>query len=210
VQQQIPAVEDTYIAPRFGLFEFIRKVREDQLSLLTPDIFDRRLYSFRLFRARYFVVNWPDYIEHVLLTNNQNYVKGRFSDVMLGPIVDEGMLTSEGEAWRRRRRIAAPAFHHRSIARFVDEMAHSTRSMLARWEGRNEPFDIASEMTELTLDVNHQDHVLHRHERRCRQTEAIDADSPAARPAKHGRHAGPAALAAAGRGDNHATSDRGA
>jgi cytochrome P450 len=153
VQMQLPAVEDTYIEPKFGLFEFMRKVREDQLSLLTPDIFDRRLYSFRLLRARYFVLNWPDYIEHVLLTNHQNYVKGRFSDALLGPIVGQGMLTSEGEAWRRRRRIAAPAFHHRSIARFVDEMARCTSSMLARWEGRKQPFDIASEMTELTLDV---------------------------------------------------------
>jgi cytochrome P450 len=122
VQDQTPAVEDTYIARKFGLFEFIRRIREDQLSVLTPDVFDRRLIRFRLFRVQYFVVNWPDYIEHVLLTNAQNYVKGRFAEALLGPIVGQGLLISEGEAWRRRRRIEAPAFHHRAIARFVDEM----------------------------------------------------------------------------------------
>jgi cytochrome P450 len=149
----IPAVEDTYIARRFGPFEFVRKVREDQLSVLIPEMFDRRLLSGRLFRLRWFIANWPDYIEHVLLTNHQNYWKGRFSETMLGPIVGKGLLTSEGEAWRRKRRIAAPAFHHRSIAGFVDTMVHCTTAMLDRWGKQTEPFDIASEMTGLTLDV---------------------------------------------------------
>ena len=153
MRDAVPTVEDPYIAPQWGRFEFFRKLRDDQLSVLTPAIFDRRLLSGRLFRLRWFIVNWPDYIQHVLLDNHQNYVKGRFSEALLGPIVGEGMLTSEGAAWRRLRRIAAPAFHQRSIARFVDEMVRCTTSMLNQWEGRREPFDVASEMTALTLDV---------------------------------------------------------
>ena len=62
-----PPLEDPTIAPQWGWFEFIRKMREDQLSVLTPAIFDRRLLSGRLFGLRWFIVNWPDYIEHVLL-----------------------------------------------------------------------------------------------------------------------------------------------
>ncbi len=161
-QNQLPVIEDTYIPPRFGLFELIRKIRQDQLSVLVPEMFDRRLLRFRMLRLRIFVVNWPDYIEHVLLANHQNYIKGRFSEAMLGPIVGEGLLTSEGEAWRRRRRIAAPAFHQRSIAELVDTMARCTEAMLARWAGQSQPFDIASEMTELTLGCHHPHHVLHR------------------------------------------------
>jgi cytochrome P450 len=153
VQNPLPAVEDTYIAPQWGRLEFIRKIRQDQLSVLTPNIFDRRMLSGRLFRLRWFTLNWPDYIQHVLLDNHQNYIKGRFSDALLGPIVGEGMLTSEGATWRRLRRIAAPAFHSRSVAGFVEEMVRCTTSMLARWPGRTEPFDIASEMTGLTLDI---------------------------------------------------------
>ena len=153
MQNPVPAVEDTYIAPQWGQFEFMRKIREDNLSVLTPTIFDRRLLSGRLFRIQWFIVNWPDYIQHVLLDNQQNYIKGRFSDALLTPIVGEGMLTSEGATWRRRRRIAAPAFHTRAIAGFVDEMVRCTTAMLDRWQTRTGPFDIASEMTGLTLDV---------------------------------------------------------
>ena len=84
MQDQIPAVEDTYLAPQFGLFELLRRVREDQLSVLTPVVFGRRLLRFRLLRVQYFIVNWPDYIEHVLLTNAQNYVKGRSAEACWG------------------------------------------------------------------------------------------------------------------------------
>jgi hypothetical protein len=79
MRDAVPTVEDPYIAPQWGRFEFFRKLRDDQLSVLTPAIFDRRLLSGRLFRLRWFIVNWPDYIQHVLLDNHQNYVKGRFS-----------------------------------------------------------------------------------------------------------------------------------
>ena len=33
--------ESTYLAPRFGLIEFLRRIREDQLSTLVPGAFDR-------------------------------------------------------------------------------------------------------------------------------------------------------------------------
>jgi cytochrome P450 len=153
MQDRAAVVEDTYIAPKFGLFEFLRKIREDQLSVLTPELFERRLVRVRLFRTQYFIVNWPEYIEHVLLTRHENYIKGRFSEALLGPIVGTSLLTSEGDAWRGRRRIMAPAFHHRAVAALAETMASCIASMLASWEGRREPFDIASDMTSLTLDV---------------------------------------------------------
>ena len=66
MDSDIPAVEDTYIPRRFRPLEFVRKVREDQLSVLVPEMFDRRLLSGRTLRLRWFVANWPDYIERVL------------------------------------------------------------------------------------------------------------------------------------------------
>jgi len=98
VQNPLPAVEDTYIAPQWGRLEFIRKMRQDQLSVLTPNIFDRRMLSGRLFRLRWFTLNWPDYIQHVLLDNHQNYIKGRFSDALLGRLQGQGLEVRSSEA----------------------------------------------------------------------------------------------------------------
>ncbi len=147
------AVEDTYLPPRFGLIELIRRMRTDQLSLLPPEIFGRNLIHSRFLFLHSFLVNKPDYIEHVLLTNQANYRKSDFLRRMLGPLLGEGLLISEGEVWRRQRRIAAPAFHARRIAGFVAAMASCTEAMLARWQTMPQPFDVAPEMMALTLDV---------------------------------------------------------
>src|SRR5215468_8007503 len=104
-------VEDTYFPPRFGLIEFIRRMRSDQLSVLPPEIFGRNLLHSRFLFLHSFLVNKPEYIEH-----------------MLGPLLGEGLLISEGELWRRQRRIAAPAFHARRIADFVATMASCTEA----------------------------------------------------------------------------------
>src|SRR5262249_51749072 len=98
-------VEDTYIAPRFGLIGFLRRVRQDQLSTLGPDLFDRNLIYNRILFLHTFLVIKPEYIERVLLTNHANYGKSNFVRHLLGPLLGEGLFISEGEAWRRQRRI---------------------------------------------------------------------------------------------------------
>ena len=50
------------------------------------------------------MINKPEYIEHVLLTNQRNYRKSDFLRRILGPLLGEGLLISEGELWRRRDR----------------------------------------------------------------------------------------------------------
>jgi cytochrome P450 len=69
------------------------------------------------------------------------------------PLLGDGLLTSEGEFWRRQRRIAAPGFHSRRIGEFVATMAACTETMLKRWGALNGPFDLAAEMKALTLAI---------------------------------------------------------
>ena len=138
---------------RLGLIEFIRRVREDQLSVIDPALYAEDLTYSRILFLHSFLVNKPEYIEQVLLTNHANYRKSHFLRNLLGPLLGEGLLTSEGEVWRRQRRIAAPAFHRARIGEFVATMQASTRAMLARWSSMSEPFDVAAEMMALTLDI---------------------------------------------------------
>jgi cytochrome P450 len=146
-------VEDTYLAPRFGFIEFFRRVREDQLSIIVPELFSRNMVYSRLLFLHSFLINKPEYIEHVLLANHANYSKSHFLRHLLGPLLGDGLLISEGEFWRRQRRIAAPAFHSKRVASFVATMASSAGATLARWRTKTEPFDIAAEMMALTLDI---------------------------------------------------------
>ncbi|MCW5732067.1 MAG: cytochrome P450 [Alphaproteobacteria bacterium] len=149
---------DTTLPPvaarrRGSLISFLRRVRTDQLLLYRPSIFTREIGYQRLFLQHAFLLNRPDYIEHVLLANHRNYSKSRYHRQILGPVLGNGLLTSEGDFWRRQRRIAAPAFHHRRIAGFVDSMAQAAGEMLVRWDGRDGPFEITREMMALTLVI---------------------------------------------------------
>ena len=146
-------VEDTYLAPRFGLIEYVRRLRENQLSVLAPEVFHRNLVRQRFLFHRSFFVNKPEYIEQVLLTNQQNYVKSQFARTVLGSLLGEGLLLSEGAFWRRQRRIAAPAFQHKRIAALLDAMKAHAEAMAARWQDRRDPFDVAAEMMALTLSI---------------------------------------------------------
>ena len=115
--------------------------------------------SFRLnrfFFAHVANVTAPDIIRHVLVTNAKNYRKTPIGRALLEPILGRGLLTSEGSFWRRQRRIAAPAFHHKRIATFADMMVELTLEMLAEWQGRSaadDPLDIQSEMSRVTMKI---------------------------------------------------------
>ena len=93
----------------------------------------------------------PDYIEDVLVTRNQSFIKGvgmRVNPRFFG----RGLLTSEGELWRRQRRLMQPAFHRRQIGRYGRVMVECTQKMLAGWK-TGEIRDFHCEMDHVTVEI---------------------------------------------------------
>lgn len=102
-----------------------------------------------------FLLTHPNDIEHVLQTNARNYHKGR-SYKMIKAATGNGLFVSEGDFWRRQRRLAQPAFHRQRIASFAQIMTNSTEEMLCEWQrnvAQDEPLEIVSEMMKLTLRI---------------------------------------------------------
>jgi len=101
------------------------------------------------------LLNDAAHIEHVLKDNYRNYTKGPGYE-MFRPFLGDGLLTSEGDLWRRQRTLMQPPFHHDAIARFGDTVTELAEEMLERWGGAVEmgrPLDISAEMMQLTLAV---------------------------------------------------------
>jgi cytochrome P450 len=103
-----------------------------------------------------YLLNHPDYIRHVLVDNNRNYSKDTYSNRLFSKVVGHGLLTSEGDEWRKQRRMMQPAFHHTRIEKLDGMIVEATQSMLGGWQQAfeaNQPIDIAREMAALTLTV---------------------------------------------------------
>jgi len=114
-----------------------------------------RVYSPR--RASYtYVVNNPQAIKRVLLTNHRNYTKGVGTD-QISLLLGHGIMTSDGEYWHRQRRMLQPAFHRRVLAGFAPTIDEVTATYAGRWAElarRGEPVNITEAASEVTLDIN--------------------------------------------------------
>jgi cytochrome P450 len=95
----------------------------------------------------------PDDIEYVLSTNAKNFLKSRsLRSPLFQRLVGRGLLTSEGEFWRRQRRLAQPAFHRQRINSYGEVMVNYTERMISMWKA-NDVKDIHREMMRLTLEI---------------------------------------------------------
>ncbi len=109
------------------------------------------IFSYRAVNLRVCYVTHPSLIEDVLVTRNHNFIKG--VGMRLNPrFFGQGLLTSEGELWRRQRRLLQPAFHRRQIGRYGQVMVECTQKMLARWQA-GEALDLHSEIDHLTVEI---------------------------------------------------------
>jgi cytochrome P450 len=111
------------------------------------------LVFFGAFGLGFHLFNHPDLIEHVLVTNNRNFIKDKGLRIRsLRKIFGNGLLTSEGEFWIRQRRLAQPAFHRERIAAYGEVMVESTERMINNWRP-GERRDIHQDMMHLTLEI---------------------------------------------------------
>ncbi len=105
-------------------------------------------------RQSLFLLSRPEHAEHVLATGQDNYVKA-FTYRPLRVLIGDGLLTAEGEQWRRHRRIVQPMFSRRDVRNFASPMAEATGQLLKEW-GALAPgteLDVAARMSALALDI---------------------------------------------------------
>ncbi|MFO0661097.1 MAG: cytochrome P450 [Polyangiaceae bacterium] len=93
----------------------------------------------------------PADIETVLVTQNKCFEKDNFAKD-LQRILGQGLITSEGEFWRRQRRLAQPAFHREKIASFATTMVDAAEREAARW-WPGQVRDVHVDMMRVTLDI---------------------------------------------------------
>jgi cytochrome P450 len=147
-------------APSTHGFQFITDVLDawrDPLEVMERRVAEHGdIVHVRFAWMDYYVLNHPDAVHHVLVENHRNYKKSR-NYQGLKFVLGKGLLTSEGDFWKKQRKLAQPAFHRERLTKLANDMISCTGDMLERWdrelEQLKQPFDLHREMMRLTLRI---------------------------------------------------------
>jgi cytochrome P450 len=112
------------------------------------------IVRFRILFWPAYTLYHPDHLKYVLQDNHRNYNKQFPMMNTVRPLFGDGLFTSDGESWRRQRRLMQPSFNHKRLAGSGTVMTEATLAMLERWQGAGtQHLDIPLEMKSLTQRI---------------------------------------------------------
>ncbi|SCE60062.1 Cytochrome P450 [Streptomyces sp. DfronAA-171] len=140
--------------PVRALPSLLRQLAGDRLAMMTAAAGYGDAVRLPMGPKTLYFFNHPDHAKHVLADNAANYHKG-IGLVQARRALGDGLLTSEGELWRRQRKVVQPAFQHKRIAGQADAVAQEAAALVARLRARagHGPVRLDQELTGLTLGV---------------------------------------------------------
>ncbi|GIJ22964.1 cytochrome P450 [Micromonospora lutea] len=141
--------------PRRAALRMLAVMTRDRLGMIS-DAVDRYGDAVRIpvGHKRLHVFNHPDHAQHVLADNAGNYRKG-IGLVHARRALGDGLLTSEGELWRKQRKVIQPVFQPRRLAHHAGLIAAEAQRLVHRLRQREggAAVDVVAEFTGLTLGV---------------------------------------------------------
>lgn len=160
ISTTMPATATSRKIPRPKAYDLlmgnINQLRTERLLFLRDqqkelgDIFELRIPGRKLI-----VCTDPEAIKHVLVDNNKNYTKS-FAYDSIRLFLGNGLLTSEGEFWKKQRRLAQPAFHKQKLDLMFRNMVEQTQTSVAHLEqyaDSGQPVNLGKELYALTLNI---------------------------------------------------------
>ncbi len=137
----------------------LRAASRNALSFCDEELFDRLIVSRRYGLQRVLFVSDPAGVKHVLLDRFDNYPRWSSSRRLFETELGTGTLASEGEVWRRHRRVATPAIDARSVASDIPELIAIAEARAGRLNAvarKGQPVDLQGWLNRLSVAMwNH-------------------------------------------------------
>lgn len=131
----IPRLRDTPI--EFGV---------DMFKIPAPLIY------YRLGPIDSYTVTTPELVHEILVKKARSFYKWDRQKQIFGKFDGDGLVNSDGDFWRRQRKLMQPAFHHKRLQHYADVMAKHTLAHLERWQS-GEVLEMGSMMSLITRDI---------------------------------------------------------
>ncbi len=128
-------------------------IRRDALAGLRQ--FGRQygdIIRFHVMHQERIFLNHPRWINEVLVVQHSKFHKSELTRRITARLLGQGLLISEGDFWRRQRRLAQPAFHRNRLGEYGATMLELAAAHIRDWREGNVR-DIAQEMAALTLTI---------------------------------------------------------
>ena len=155
MQEFVPPYPDRPQRPLSALAT-LRLARRNVLAIWEQKCFEWEVFSTRLLSRRLVVCNSPDTVAAAFVEHHDSFQ--RKSPQMrhsLAPLLGDGLFISDGETWRRRRRIVAPIVHVSHLPLFAPLMVQAASETADRWAElpAGEPINALTEMATLTAEI---------------------------------------------------------
>jgi cytochrome P450 len=137
-------------------FATLLLARRNFLAIWEDRCFEWEVFSTRMLSRTLFVCNSPDTVALAFVEHHDSFE--RKSPQMrhgLAPLLGDGLFISDGETWRRRRRIVAPIVHVSNLPLFAPLMVQAACETTERWAAlpRDKPINALTEMATLTAEI---------------------------------------------------------
>jgi cytochrome P450 len=149
-----PAPEPRTVPP--SRLEVIRTVMRNPLELWGKPSYTLPWIETKFLKERTLIVNDPGLIRHILVDNAANYEMSEIRQLILRPILRDGLLTAEGPVWKRSRKAMAPVFTPRHSRGFAGQMLAKSEEYVEKYEAdgpSGRVHDISVDMTELAFAI---------------------------------------------------------
>jgi len=140
--------------PHEGILGHMAPFKRDPLGFLSycADHYNG-VVRLRMLHRPVFLLMDPADVERVLVTEHTNFIKPAWLRTpAVRRLLGNGLVTSEGETWRKQRHTCKPAFEQRRMERYGDAISAITSRALANWKP-GQTIDIMSEMSRLTMEI---------------------------------------------------------
>lgn len=141
-------------AHELGLWPFLRAIRTNALTMWSERAYTEAMLTRDFLGRTNVLANAPEAIHRVLVDNPTNYRRSPASIRILRPITGNGLLMSEGDAWRHQRRTIAPALAPRVLPMLARHIAATGADHVARLVAASaHPIDLLAAVQQLALDI---------------------------------------------------------
>ena len=144
-------------AKRRGRIGTLRAAVRNPLTIWPEEMYDGAPMKVRQVGWTAYHIADPALVKRVLLDEADNFARPRLMQLLLGPAMGEGLLTTDGDVWRRQRRICAPSFRVnelKALTPFMSRAGAAAGDRLAKSSELGEGIvDVAPFMVRAAFDV---------------------------------------------------------